>query len=130
MVNILLGWGLDFMVLTGNRTEGKNVHKELKTSLYLNDEKASREHLIHMDNFATIEDLFSTLDFKKYILHKRIGIPESNSDYIEENNLMRPLLASGFMDFIEENDLQFDAFDEETQENFENLFEILGRGLK
>ena len=83
-----------------------------------------------MDNFATIEDLFSTLDFKKYILHKRIGIPESNSDYIEENNLMRPLLASGFMDYIEENDIQFDAFDEETQENFENLFEILGRGLK
>ena len=130
MVNILLGWGLEFIVLTGNRPEGKKIHEDLKKSLYLNDEKASREHLVHMENFSTIEDLFSTLDFKKYILHKRIGIPESNSDYIEENNLMRPLLASGFMDYIEENELKFDAFDEETRENFENLFKTLNRGLK
>jgi predicted ATP-dependent endonuclease of OLD family len=130
MVNILLGWGLDFIVLTGNSSEGRKTHAALKNTLYLNDDKASQEHLVHLDNFYTIEDLFSTLDFKKFILHKRIGIPESNSEYIEENNILRPVLASGFMDYVEENEIKFDSFDEETRENFEHLFQMLDRGLR
>ena len=130
MVNILLGWGLDFIVLTGNNSEGRKTHEELKNTLYLNDDKASQEHLVHLDNFYTIEDLFSTLDFKKFILHKRIGIPESNSEYLEENNILRPVLASGFMDYVEENDVKFDSFDEETRENFVHLFQMLDKGLR
>ena len=63
-----------------------------------------------------VEDLFSTLDFKKYILNKRVGITESNSSYIEHNNISRPILASNFLSNVQSENLTLDDFDEETQE--------------
>ena len=73
------------------------------------------------EGFKSVEDLFSTIDFKKYIINQKIGITEKNSEYIEENNLSRPLLAAHFMNTVQTVQLSMDAFDEETSENLNKL---------
>ncbi len=128
LVNLLMGWGLDFIVVTDESPEGLKTYQGLKKSVYGNDDNRIREKVIMMDGFQGVEDLFSTLDFKKYVLHKRIGIPESNSDFVRDNKLSRTLLASDFMKSVQE--LKITDFDEETRENIENVFQAIVERLQ
>ena len=74
--------------------------------------------------------MFSTIDFKKYILHKRIGIPESNLEYIVNNTLSRSILASNFMREVKDSKLKWGSLDEETRDNFSYLFDELSKRLE
>ncbi|GAI19391.1 unnamed protein product [marine sediment metagenome] len=130
LVNMLLGWGIDFLVLTGANKEGNDLKHDLTKHLFANDEDQANKKLIQLDHFKSIEDMFSTIDFKKYILHKRIGIPESNSEYISYNNLSRSILASNFMREVKDSKLKWVDLDEETKDNFSHLFDELSKRLE
>jgi DNA repair ATPase RecN len=130
MANLLLGWKLGFIVVLGNSKAGKKVFEYFKGNMFQNDEKLTKENILVMPSGTkTIEDVFSTLDFKKHILNQRKGITESNSNYIEHKNLSRPILASSFLSKVQNEHLTMDDFDEETNENLQNLlnglFDIL-----
>ncbi len=130
LVNLLLGWGLDFVVVTEGDSEGIELFGELKINLFGNDDKKADRKLISTGCEQCIEDLFSTIDFKKYILHQRIGIPESNSDFIKMNNLSRSILAAHFVQTIQDDKLAFKDFDEETRGNFDHLMKEIEKRLK
>ena len=74
-----------------------------------------------------IEDIFSTIDFKRFILQKREGITESNSEYIQTNDLSRSLLAASFMTFIQDNKTKASDFDDETRSNIKKLFGLIDK---
>jgi len=122
LVNLLLGWGLDYVVITDDDTEGRELYDDLKKNLFANDKTKADKKLIMLNSFQGIEDMFSTIDFKKFVLQKRIGIPETISDYIRENNLSRSILGAAFMQSVQDQKLKLEHFDEETRDNFENLF--------
>jgi len=128
LVNLLMGWGLDFIVVTDESSEGLKTYQDLKKNVYGNDDNKIREKVILMEGFQGVEDLFSTLDFKKYVLHRRIGIPESNSDFVRDNKLSRTLLASDFLKSIQE--MKITDFDEETRENIKNVFQAIEERLQ
>ena len=130
LVNMLLGWGIDFLVLTGTNKEGDDLKHDLTKHLFANNEDLANMKLIQFDHFKSIEDMFSTIDFKKYILHKRIGIPESNLEYIVNNTLSRSILASNFMREVKDSKLKWGNLDEETRGNFSHLFDELSKRLE
>jgi len=119
LVNILMGWKLDFIVILDDDQMGNQVYNQLKKQLFGNDDEKTNNKVLVLDKCKSIEDLFSTIDFKKHILLKRVGITESNSDYIVENNLSRPMLASTFQTHIEKDKVTIKDFDEETCNNIE-----------
>jgi predicted ATP-dependent endonuclease of OLD family len=130
LANILTGWNLDFIVLTTDNNESRNVMEELKKTIFINNEVSSKHKLLMMNGYSYIEDLFSVIDFKKYILHKREGITESISEYIETNNLSRTILAAEFIRHVQDEGVKFSEFDSETRTNFKNLFDKLKTYLK
>lgn len=129
LVNLLMGWKLDFIVLLDDDDDGNLVYNDLKTNIFHNNEKLTVRKIIKLEDINSIEDLFSTIDFKNLILHQRVGITESNSDYIENNNLSRTQLTSNFVLHIQNNHIRFEDFDEETQENIKMLVQKLDRVL-
>lgn len=130
LVNMLLGWGIDFMILTGANKDGNELIHDLTKHLYANDEDKANKKLLQLDQFNCIEDLFSTIDFKKFILHERIGIPETNSEFIKHNKLSRSILASNFMREFKDSKLKWNDLDEETRDNFSHLFDELDKRLQ
>ena len=130
LVNILTGWNLDFIVLTTDNIQSKKVIEELKNTIFINNEGNSKDKILMMKGYNYVEDLFSVIDFKKYILHKREGITESISEYIETNNLSRTILASEFIRHVQDEGVKFSEFDSETRTNFKNLFDKLKTYLK
>lgn len=122
LANLLLGWKLGFSIILGDHEQGHEIYDYFRYNLYQNDDEKTQKHILRLDpGIKRVEDLFSTLDFKKYILNKRVGITESNSSYIEHNNIARPILASNFLSKVQSENLTSDDFDEETQEKLNRM---------
>jgi len=125
LVNLLMGWRLDFIVLLDDDAEGNRVYQELRSNIYLNNDEIANKKLVRLDNMRSVEDLFSTIDFKNFVLHQRVGITEKNSEYIELNEISRAKLASDFILHVQDNNVKFEDFDEETRGNIKQMIRKL-----
>ncbi len=122
LVNLLIGWGFDFSVLLFDNPDNQNIINELQLQLAGFDPADPASRLIFAQNKEAPENLFSTIDFKKHIIKKRIGIPDSNFGFVIDNNISRPLLASSFAQSVASGNISIDSFDEETHNNLQQLF--------
>lgn len=122
--NVMLGWGLDYNILIFENSLDKGYTDEIENSLETRKDGTSSK-ILYVEKAVMVEDLFSTLDFKKHILKQRVGITESNSEFITTNNLSRMMLASSFAEQVKSNVLKFSDFDDETKTNFKSLAERL-----
>lgn len=129
LVNLLMGWRLDFIVLLDDDPDGNRVYRELRRTHFGNNEDAAAGKILRMDSIGSIEDIFSTIDFKNFVLHKRIGITESNSEYIEMNELSRAKLAADFILDVQNNNVKIEDFDDETIENIQRVIKLLDNAL-
>jgi hypothetical protein len=129
LCNILMGWGMDFAVLIFENDEEIEIAEMLNNSLF-KPESGARELIINVpDKFLNSEDLISTLDFKNFILNSREGITVPNSVYIREKELPRNFILSRFLNNVTEGKISLGDLDEETNENFRLITNLL-RGLK
>lgn len=122
LVNLLIGWGFDFSVLLFDNPDNQEILSELYTQLEGFVPGDADSMIIVMDNIESPEDMFSTLDFKKHIIKKRIGIADSNSGFLRDNEISRPLLASEFARTAAAGVFSPASFDDETRDNLEGLF--------
>ena len=130
MVNILIGWGLDYIILSYGNNEERSVHDELMKDLFDNQIDLAKEKMILMDEYLDTEDMLSTIDFKKYVVQVREGITVKNSEYLKDNNYSRAILASNFLQEVNSGTVEFKKLDEETRENLENFTKKLSGLLK
>jgi hypothetical protein len=129
LCNIMMGWGLDFAVLLFENDDEAHMAEHLKNSVFRTDGN-NREIIIRMPGaFLNAEDILSTLDFKNYLLETREGIPMPNSVYLREKELPRNFLMSRFLSNVKVGKIKLSDFDEETQENFRLITDLLA-GLK
>lgn len=122
MANVLFGWKVDFGILLADTPAGTSMIDYLKATTFYPHPEFSEKKIILMQEFPWVEDLFSTIDLKRFIIQQRTGITIRNSEYITKNNLSRIILASDFISKIQKEVVQFSDFDDETKNNFENLF--------
>jgi len=128
LANLLLGWKLHFITLLSGIPKGRQTYKDMRSKLFADNENESDRNIIRMEHDRTIIDYFSTIDFKNLILHQRVGITESNSEYVENNGLSPSLLSMDFMNNVMGNTIKLTDFDDETQSNIQLLLQkILDR---
>lgn len=125
MANILFGWKIEFGLLTMDNPASQQVTLTLKNTTFFRNDEATSKKIRNFHGFSGIEDLFSTIDFKRFILQQRVGITVKNTDFIENNKLSRLILATGFCTKLQKECTHFKDFDEETRQNFENLFMMI-----
>lgn len=125
LCNILMGWGLDFVVLLFGNDKEQNLEELLRETIYKKGTNG-REIIINMpETFLNSEDLLSTLDFKNHILKTREGITMANSEYIKEKEIPRNFMFSRFLSEVMDGEIRLTDFDEETNENFRLLTDKL-----
>ncbi|HJX71249.1 MAG TPA: AAA family ATPase, partial [Bacteroidales bacterium] len=74
LANILTGWRLGFSILLLGNGENRRFAETIKKLLYLGKEAEADKNIKVLENYVMIEDLFSTIDFKRFVLQKRVGI--------------------------------------------------------
>jgi predicted ATP-dependent endonuclease of OLD family len=130
LANILTGWKLDFIVLTNDTEAGRIIRNELKINLFGNDEIKASRHLLSLENGRSVADLFSTIDFKNHVLHQRVGITESNTEYIFFNDLSPVILAHGFHQNVMNGTIKWDDLDSESRTRISEVAERILELLK
>ena len=130
IINILLGWGVEYLALNFGNEEERYMYHKLRKELFDNSVDLARLQLIHMKEFMDVEDMFSTIDFKKYVVHVREGITVSNSEYLKDNNHSRAILASNFLQEVTKKKVTLKDFDEETRDNLNAFIGELAGVLK
>jgi predicted ATP-dependent endonuclease of OLD family len=130
MANILMGWGLDYIILNFGNSEERAVHEKLMKEQYDNKIDLASKQMLFMDFHPDTEDLFSTIDFKKYVVKVREGITVKNSEYLTDNNYSRAILASNFLQEVNSGNVSFKNLDEETRDNLNQFIQQLAALLK
>lgn len=130
MVNILIGWGLDYIILNFGNSEEQIVYESLMKDLFDSKIDLAKEKMLFMDEYMDTEDLFSTIDFKKHVVQVREGITVRNSEYLKDNNYSRAILASNFLQEVNAGKVTLEKLDEETRDNLENFTKHLSKLLK
>jgi hypothetical protein len=125
LLNLLLGWKLDFGALFCDNPDTQDVLNNVKEKVFLNNTAEMVRSMKILDGFPGVENLFSTIDFKKYILRKRIGITVSNLEFIESNNLNRIELASSFALHCQNNKITVEDFDDESRQNINKMISLV-----
>ena len=129
LCNILMGWGLEYSILLFENEAENRVAEILKETVFKTD-ALSKQIILRMPlPVYNAEDLLSTLDFKNHILKSREGITVSNSEYIKEKEIPRNFMFSLFLTDVKAEIIKISDFDEESQENFRKVFNML-KGLK
>lgn len=127
LTNMLFGWKISFGLIMMDNRVTENISGFLKETTFFSNGWSKR--LIFLKGVSAIEDLFSTIDFKRFVLKQRIGIPIKNSEFIEANKLSRIVMVSDFHTRIKEENLHYSDFDDETRQNFDNLFSQMKNSL-
>jgi predicted ATP-dependent endonuclease of OLD family len=130
MVNILIGWGIDYIILNFGNSQEQLVHGNLMKEQFDNKIDLAKEQMILMEEYLDAEDLFSTIDFKKFIVKVREGITVKNSEYVKDNNYSRAILASNFLQEVTNGKVAFKNLDDETRENLNLCTKMLAGLLK
>jgi predicted ATP-dependent endonuclease of OLD family len=130
MVNILIGWGIDYIILNFGNSQEQIVYASLMKEQFDNKIDLAKEQMILMEDFLDAEDLFSTIDFKKFIVKVREGITVKNSEYVKDNNYSRAILASNFLQEVNNGKVVFKNLDDETRENLNLCTKMLSELLK
>jgi hypothetical protein len=129
MVNILIGWGIDYIILNFGNAEERAVHEKLRKEQYDNKIDLAKKQMLFMEEYQDTEDLFSTIDFKKYVVKVREGITVKNSDYLKDNNYSRAILASSFLQEVNSGNVSYKNLDDETHDNLKHFTQQLSEML-
>ena len=121
LVNLMTGWKLNFGALMSDTKESEIVLEEIKNNLFRSNENKLHKKVRIFKNFPGFENLFSTIDFKKFVLKKRIGITEKNLDFLRNHDMNRTELATSFALHYQNNPLSPADFDDESRENISLL---------
>jgi ABC-type ATPase involved in cell division len=130
LANLLTGWKIPFIVLTNDSDAGNIVKNELKINLFGNDDHRASQKLISVEGNRCVVDLLSTIDFKNQVLQKRVGITESNSEYIYLNELSESLLAMHFHNRVIDHEIKWTDLDEESQGQISDIVNRIMSTLK
>ena len=125
LVSLLIGWGLEFLVVLDNDKEGIRVADELKDKLMVRE---SRIVLVSEQKECSIEDLFTHEDFNEFVLDETTANkdPEiKNSKFLKNERLDKVLLAKKFFEKIDKarDDGKEIGLSNHTLDNFQRVFE-------
>jgi ABC-type polar amino acid transport system ATPase subunit len=130
IINILIGWGLEYIALSFGNEEERYIYNKLRKELFDNNVDLANLQLLQFKEFPDAEDIFSTIDFKKYVVHVREGITVKNSEYLKDNNHSRAVVASNFLQSVNRGEIKMNDLDEESRDNLNNLIRKLSLLLK
>ncbi len=129
LVSLLIGWGLEFLVVLDNDKKGIGVADNLKGKLMVRE---SRIVFVSEQKECSIEDLFTHEDFNEFVLDETTANkdPEiKNSKFLKNEDLDKVLLAKKFFEKIDKTrkDGKEIELSSPTLNNFQRVFEKIDK---
>lgn len=119
LVSILIGWGANFKAVFDDGA-GEKIYNNFSKFLYPDDPDSLKKHIMKLDGFEGIEDLFSVTDFDKYVMGTRRKVRTiKNSAIAKTKN--KELIARLFLEKVSTVPKNV-LLSNETKQNFQKIF--------
>ncbi|HLP98665.1 MAG TPA: AAA family ATPase [Sideroxyarcus sp.] len=116
LANMFRGWGLDFIVAVDDDKQGREAYKSIKKELYGDDEAIASRSLLKFPDCPGIEDVFSTNDFKQFVLlDAQAVVTGSNAEYMKSAGRSKPVAAFQFALSVEQGKVIWANLEQATQ---------------
>lgn len=120
LANMFLGWGIHFGVVVDDDSSGRSVYNELKRDLFGGDDTKAKERMLKIRDCSGIEDIFTTTDFKKYILEDSLlAFRQKNSEYVRGKP--KAVFALRFMLKVNDGKITLTDLQKDTQIKIKEL---------
>ena len=131
LANMFLGWGIEFVVAVDDDKQGREVFNQLKKDLCGDDSEKAKNLLLKLPECTSIEEAFSTADFKKFVLKDENAQVESgNSEYLKLAHISKPVTALTFMLSVSDGSITAENLDKETNTNIKKIVDAIVDLLK
>lgn len=132
LVSLFLGWGLKFSVVFDDDSSGRGVYQRITKNVYFGNEEEARKHIYKIKKCAGIEDLFSRIDFVKYLVKRQDAISaeienKANSEIAKLINMSKAMAALDFYVAVKAGEISWIDLDNETKKHVDDLFENIDR---
>jgi predicted ATPase len=128
IINLLVGWGIEFIVLLDDDKRGREVYQTLGKELFLGDERLAEERILRIKKCDGIEDLFEQSDFSKLILNKPdFTFPGSCSTAAKDES--KGMLAYRFWCRVEQSEITISDLTDLTVNRIKSLVDRLNTML-
>lgn len=126
LVNMFLGWGLDFVVAVDDDKQGRDVFNQLKKDLFGDQDELARKQLLKIPDCTSIEEAFSPADFKRHIVgNEEADVSAGNAEYLKANHLSKPVTAFQFWLSVESGKFSLNDFEPQTIKRIEKIVNSL-----
>lgn len=131
-VKLFLGWGIDYLVVLDDDRMGREQLELIRDDVYGEESDESKRHLMLLEGFGGIEDIFTKGDFRSLVLKEPRAQyqdkNETNAEYVKRQELSKPLLAIDFYRRVNDGTILFSGLNKQSQENIEKVInEIIGK---
>jgi len=130
MVNMFLGWGLNFIVVLDDDKKGREVIHRLKKTVYGDRDDEAQKQLFRLRGCAGIEDALSQNDFSRFVLKRELNYEESNSEHMKKSDLSKPVAAFQFANAVRDKLITFEMLDAESQEKIRGIVALIRDNLR
>ncbi len=116
LANLFLGWGLDFITVVDDDSQGRGVFKDLQHDLYGDDQALAAQRVFKLKGHDGIEDVFSTNDFKRFVLNdEEAVVTQKNSELLKRRGRSKPIMALEFKLAVDNGRIKFSQLESATQ---------------
>lgn len=118
MASLMLGWGLDFVVVMD-----RDGNSDKEYGILTDELNIPKDKIFQIEGGKAIEDMFTQDDFKKLVLQdttQTIPIGTANSDYINKNQ--KVVLAQKFFETYNQSRL---TLEQDSKDRFKKIFDFV-----
>jgi AAA15 family ATPase/GTPase len=120
IANLLVGWGIEFIIVVDDDTSGRGVVKTLTKDLFMGDEIIAKARIHKIQKCIGIEDLFDPLDFSKYVLQQPdLKLNGNCSNAAKDES--KGMIAYRFWCLVEKDEITFEQLSQSTKVNINLL---------
>lgn len=131
LANMFYGWGLDFIVAVDDDKQGREVYKSIKREMFGDEDTLADKKLVKLPDCTGIEDVFSTEDFKKFVLlDEQAAITGTNTEFLKSASRSKPVLAFQFAISVDKGGVKWENFDAITKGKITAVVTALSDRLK
>lgn len=131
LANMFLGWGIEFVVAVDDDKQGREVFNQLKKDLCGDDVERAKQLLLKLPECTSIEEAFSTADFKRLVLRDETAkVENGNSEYLKSAHISKPVTALTFMLSVNDGSITAESLDNETTAKIKRIVDAIVDLLK
>lgn len=131
LVNMFLGWGLDFLVAVDDDRQGREVFTQLKKDLFADDEVLAKTRLLKFPGCTSIEEVFSKIDFQRLILKdENFQYEGGNAECLKASQISKPVTAYNFWLDVDAGRINRNSFTEDSLAKIDEIVSVLSGLLK